>query len=267
MLALDREYEAAFNKGDAAALAAFFAEDADHTTEDGVILRGRPEIEQSIRSGLQANKGATLAIHPSTVRVLAPEVAVEKGTSTVTRKDGESNTSTYTAIYVKKEGKWRISQLIEAAVPTESPRDRLEELAWLVGEWEETDKTNELTIESQYSWSRGGNFLARNVTVKRGDEPTLEGWQIIGWDAAQERIRSWTFDTMGGFSEGVWTRDGNRWLIRETGTVPDGHRTTADQTITKLSADKFTWEADNRTLNGEPQPSIGRVDINRPKGN
>jgi hypothetical protein len=40
-------------------------------------------------------------------------------------------------------------------------------------------------------WARGGNFITRNVTVKRGGETTLEGWQIIGWDPIEERIRSW----------------------------------------------------------------------------
>ena len=49
-------------------------------------------------------------------------------------------------------------------------------------------------------------------------ETTLEGWQIIGW------IRSWTFDGEGGFAAGWWTREGDRWLLRETGITPDGSR-------------------------------------------
>ena len=55
--------------------------------------------------------------------------------------------------------------------------------------------------------------------------------------------------------------------LRETGVAPDGSRTSADNTITKLSADKLTWESNNRTLDGDPQPGIGRVEINRVKGN
>jgi hypothetical protein len=57
----------------------------------------------------------------------------------------------------------------------------------------------ELSVHSEYSWARGGNFLTRNVTVKRAGETTLESWQIIGWDPVEERIRSWTFDGEGGF--------------------------------------------------------------------
>jgi len=264
VLALDRAYEAAFAKGDATALAAFFAEDAEQTTETGIVLRGRAEIEKAIRDGLKANKGAKLSIALDSVRLLTPDVAVEKGTSTVTSKNGDSTTSLYSVFYVKKDGKWKISQLIETPQPPATPRERLQELAWLVGKWAEKD--GDTSISSSFDWARGGNFLTRNVTVKNGDETVLEGWQVIGWDEAQEHIRSWTFDTAGGFSEGVWTRDGERWLVRDSGTVPNGGRTTAEQTIAKVSDDKFTWESGSRTLNGEPQPSVGRIEINRVKG-
>jgi uncharacterized protein (TIGR02246 family) len=265
VLELDRAYETAFAKGDATALAAFFAEDAEQTTEDGTLLRGRSEIEKAIRDGLKANQGAKIAISLDSVRLLAPEVAIEKGTSTVTAKSGETNSLVYTAVYVKKDGKWKISQLTETGLPAATPREQLAELQWLVGAWSEKD--GDTTINSKVEWARGGNFLTRDMTVKRGDETTLEGWQIIGWDAAQGRIRSWTFDSEGAFSEGVWTRSGNSWLVRDSGVLPDGSRSTSDQTITKSSAEKFTWEANNRTLDGDPQPSIGSFEINRVKGN
>jgi uncharacterized protein (TIGR02246 family) len=267
VIANDRAFEAAYAKADVKALADFFAEDAEYTSEEGQTFSGRAQIEETLRAGLLARKGGKIAINPETVRALSPDVVSEKGSTTVTGKNGESNTSLYTAIHVKKDGKWKISQLVESPMPTVSPREHLEELAWLVGNWEESDKTNDLTVQSQYLWARGGNFLTRNVTVKRGENVTLEGWQIVGWDPIEERIRTWTFDGEGGFAEGYYTREGERWLLRETGVAPDGSRTSADNTITKLSADKLTWESNNRTLDGDPQPSIGRVEINRVKGN
>jgi uncharacterized protein (TIGR02246 family) len=267
VIANDRAFEAAYAKADVKALADFFADDAEYTSEEGQTFSGRAQIEETLRAGLLARKGGKIAINPETVRALSPDVVSEKGSTTVTGKNGESNTSLYTAIHVKKDGKWKISQLVESPMPTVSPREHLEELAWLVGNWEEADKTNDLTVQSQYLWARGGNFLSRNVTVKRGGNVTLEGWQIVGWDPIEERIRTWTFDGEGGFAEGYYTREGERWLLRETGVAPDGSRTSADNTITKLSADKLTWESNNRTLDGDPQPSIGRVEINRVKGN
>lgn len=267
VLANARAYEAAFAKADVKTLAAFFADDAEYTTDDGRTFSGRAAIDEILRAGLLANRGSKLAIAVDSVKVLAPEVVLEKGATTMTAKDGTTSGALYTAIHVKKDGKWKISQLVETPLPVATPGEQLAELAWLIGEWTETDKTNDLDVRSQFIWARGGNFITRNVSVKRAGETTLEGWQIIGWDPLASGIRSWTFDSEGGFAEGTWTRDGNRWLVREIGVAPDGSRTGADTTFTKLSADRFAWESSNRTLDGVPQPGIGRIEINRTKGN
>jgi uncharacterized protein (TIGR02246 family) len=267
ILANDRAYEAAYAKGDAKAMADFFADDAQYTSDDGRTYDGRAEIEESIKATVEASKGAKLAINLDSVRLLSPDVLLEKGSSTVTAKNGETSGAQYAAVYVKKAGEWKIGQLIETPLADPSPHDQLSQLAWLVGRWEETDKSDDLSVESQYLWAKSGNFITRNVTVKRGGQPTMEGWQVIGWDPIENCIRSWTFDDQGGFSEGRWTRDGERWLLRETGVTPDGDRTAADNTFTRVSDDRFTWESNNRTLNGEPQPGIARIETNRLKGN
>lgn len=265
--ALNRAYEAAYNKGDVKALANFFAEDAEFSTEDGRTLNGHAAIEEGIRDAFVGNKGSKLEIASISVRRLSPDVVVEKGATKVTAKDGDVERSAYTAIHVKRDDQWKISQLIETAYPEESPQAKLAELAWLIGDWEDVDKENDLTVRSQYVWSKGEAFITRNVVVKQGDETLLEGWQIIGWDPVEERIRSWTFDTEGGFAEGRWTREGERWLVREAGVNPDGGRTTAENTITKVGEDKLTWQSGNRTLDGDPLPSIGVIEAKRVKNN
>jgi uncharacterized protein (TIGR02246 family) len=266
VMAIDRAFEAAYAKADAKAVADFFTEDAHYTSDDGRTFDGQTAIENNVRAAFAKNSGAKLAIGLNSVRLLSPDVLLERGSTAVTAKDGESNGALYTAVYVKKDGKWKISQLVETPQPDLTAHDRLSELGWLVGDWQDADKGDNLSVRSQYSWARGGNFLTRNVTVKRGAETTLEGWQIIGWDPIEGCIRSWTFDDEGGFSDGRWTREGNRWLQRETGVTADGSRVTADNTFSKLSNDRFTWESNNRTLDGLPQPGIGRIEINRVKG-
>ena len=266
VMAIDRAFEAAYAKGDTKAIAEFFTEDAHYTCDDGRTFDGRAAIENNTRTAFSENNGIKLTIAADSVRVLAPDVLLERGSTTVTGKDGETNGALFTAVYVKKDGKWKISQLVETPKPDLTAHDQLSQLAWLVGDWEDADKGDNLTVRSQYSWARGGNFLTRNVTVKRGAETTLEGWQIIAWDPIEGCIHSWTFDDEGGFSEGRWNREGNRWLQRETGVTPDGNRTAADNAFSKLSNDRFTWESNNRTLNGVPQPGINRIEINRVKG-
>ena len=264
--AVDRAYEAAFEKGDAKAVADLFAEDAEFTSEAGRIIRGRTAIEEMSKASFQSNKGAKLVIDSGSVRLLAPGVIVQKGSTAVTSKDGETSGALFTAILVEKEGKWKYSQVIETPEADITPKEHLSELSWLVGDWQEVDKSAGLTIRSKYDWAKGGNFLTRNVTVKRGEEVALEGWQIIGWDPLEERIRSWTFDSEGGWSNGIWVRDGRSWLTREEGVTADGDRTASDTTITRAGEDRLTWESFNRTLNGTPRPSLNKIEINRVKG-
>ena len=108
-MANDRAYEAAYAKADVKALADFFADDAQYTADDGRTFDGRAAIEKSIAETFKARKGATLAINLDSVRVLAPEVVMEKGFTTVTAKNGTTNGAQYAAFYVKKDGKWWIA--------------------------------------------------------------------------------------------------------------------------------------------------------------
>ena len=256
ILANGRAYEIAYANSDLPALVNFFTDDAEYTTDEGRTFSGRAEIEAAIRAGtgceprIQARDQCRYRACPR------PESLLEKGSTTVTGTDGESSGSLYTAMYLKKDGGGRSINLSNHPCLRLRRATTLKSSRWLVGNWQETDQTD-LSIQSEYAWARGGNFLTRNVTVKRAGTVTLEGWQIIGWDPIEERLRSWTFDDAGGYAEGYFTREGNRWLQREIGVTPDGGRTGADNTITKISADRFTWESNNRTLDGDPQPSIG----------
>ncbi len=261
--ASNRAYEAAYAKGDADALIEFFTEDAEFTDDEGEVYSGREEIARAIRDGLRAHRGARLAIEPLSEHLLAPEILLESGLTTVTAPDGDVSSARYSAIFVQREGEWRIRQLTEAPIPDATASDRLEELSWLVGEWRESDPENGVDVDSQVRWARGGTFLTRSVTVRRDGAVTLEGWQIIGWDPIENRIRSWTFDSQGGFAEGAWTREGQRWLVRETGVRPDGSRTSADNIMAKLSPRRISWESINRTVDGEPRPNVPEIEAQR----
>jgi uncharacterized protein (TIGR02246 family) len=260
---LARSYEASFNQGDAKALGAMFAEDVEYTDEDGVLIQGRPAVENLLKRNFALNPGAKMAISIDSVKLLAPDVVVERGTTQTTFHDGEQITSSYTAIHTRKNGEWRIRQLVESPSPAPTPQERLSELAWMIGAWKEKDGATE--VDSKVQWARGGNFLTRTITMKTGGELTLEAWQIIGWDAAQGQIHSWLFDSGGAFVEGVWTRSGNSWLIRQVGALADGGEISLDSTLRRVSDDLCVWESANRTLDGEIQPNLPRIEMARVK--
>src|ERR1700751_1726994 len=67
----------AFDKGDAKAVAAFWAEDGDYVDLDGRHLQGRSAIENSFKEVFAENKGLQLRIDVNSIHFLTPEIAVE----------------------------------------------------------------------------------------------------------------------------------------------------------------------------------------------
>jgi len=74
-----RQYEAAYNAGDADAVAAIYAVDGTHTYALGFTHRGRPEIADGLRELFAGPfKGTRLTITPLHIRALSSDVAVEE---------------------------------------------------------------------------------------------------------------------------------------------------------------------------------------------
>jgi uncharacterized protein (TIGR02246 family) len=258
---LAADYQKAYNAGDAKALAQFFTDDIQYTDENGQLTQGRSGLEQLLTDTFSENKGATIDIQVNSVRPLGTDVFEENGETMVTSPTGEKESSSYTSIYVKKDDKWQIARLIESPVPDPSPAEQLSQLAWMIGSWKDSGGSTD--VETKADWARGNNFITRTFKVSDSGNPVLEGWQIIGWDPKEKRIRSWIFDSDGGYGQGTWTRDGNRWLIKETRVAADGTESSAEQTLTYVDPNHCTYESANRTLNGDPQPNIAKVDIDR----
>lgn len=95
------------------------------------------------------------------------------------------------------------------------------------------------------------------------DRLEMSGLQMIGWDPAAKQIRSWVFDSDGGFGEGTWTKKESRWFIPFTGTLPDGSKSSAVNIITYLDNDTFTWQSVNREVDGEILPNVDEVVVVR----
>src|SRR5260370_15199734 len=105
----------AFQQGDAKVVAAFWAEDGDYVDLNGRHLEGRIAIETAFKDFFKENKGLKLRVDVISVRFVTPEVAIEKGTSSVIPPDGTPpNQSTYTNIHVKKGGEWLLQSVHEA---------------------------------------------------------------------------------------------------------------------------------------------------------
>ena len=96
----------------------------------------------------------------------------------------------------------------------------------------------------------------------RGKASTT-GTQRIGWDPRQKQIRSWVFDSDGGFSEGFISRDGERWVMKSTGVLKDGRTASATNVLTRVNRDTMKWTSVDRTLGAEVLPDAEEITLVR----
>jgi uncharacterized protein (TIGR02246 family) len=209
-------YVAAFNRGDAKALAAMWSPEAVYTNPlSGEQVVGREEIEKQFADIFAEEKGLKLEANTDAIQFISPGVAVEHGTAKVIRPEE----SEYTAIYVKRDGRWLLDRVTEEEVlDVPSHYEQLKDLEWMIGSW--VDQDEQATVVTECNWARNNNFLVRSFTVQIRDRIDMAGIQVIGWDPAAKQIRSWVFDSDGGFGQGMWTKKDNRWNIQQSVTVP-----------------------------------------------
>src|SRR5262245_2245567 len=260
---------AAFDKRDPAGLAALWSEDGEYISSiTGERMRGRKAIEADYAARLKKAKGAKgvqLRLALDAIRFISPEVAVVDGTSTFIKGDQSPDDSTFTMILVKKDGRWLLDSVRKTDLPgPDSHYDELKELEWLVGEWEYKD--GDVEVRSQADWAGHKNFLTRRYTLLTNGEVQDEGTQVIGWDPAQQTIRSWVFGGDGTFGEGVWTRDGNRWSAKATGILPDGKKSAGTQITAKIDNDHYTFQVISRSVGGQLLPNTEVINLTRKSG-
>lgn len=140
----------------------------------------------------------------------------------------------------------------------------LKELEWLIGKW--TDKDDNVDMESEYKWDKDKNFIIEEFSVKTGEKFDLSGRQIIGWDPIQKNIRSWIFDSDGGFGESKWVKKNDSWVAEMSYTLADGRRASAVQIFTPKGNDQYQFESTDREVDGELLPDITPVTVIRKKG-
>ena len=82
----------------------------------------------------------------------------------------------------------------------------------------------------------------------------MKGDLRIGWDPLTRQIKSWVFDTEGGYAEGLWTRIGDRWVVKMTGVRPDGSTASATFTYAPLRRDEYQYTSSDRIIGGQQEP-------------
>jgi uncharacterized protein (TIGR02246 family) len=121
------EFTAAWNQGDANAIAAFWTEDGDMVAPNGDFVKGRASLESYYRDYFEgAYQGTTISIEPANIRLLEPDVMMVDGSYEVAgMKDAEGNDmpiikGMYMHVSVKQGDVWRMISH-RPFVPIEAP--------------------------------------------------------------------------------------------------------------------------------------------------
>jgi uncharacterized protein (TIGR02246 family) len=242
-----------FNAGRPDAVATQFLPEGELTDDEGKVYRGREELEQLFRQYFDTFPGATLEVNMESVRALGDGLLVEQGTRVLSTPDGQSAQERYTTIWANSDGKWRIASTREIKDdPAPSPGNRLEPLAWLVGDWVSED--DDAAVEISYRWDEDQNFLLGDIRSTQAGQPLMRSTQRIAWDPRAGSVRSWLFDGDGGFAECNWTELHDGWVIKTQATLPDGTSGSATVTITPVTNDQFIVRGTDRVVGD------GRID-------
>src|SRR5262249_23716266 len=120
-------------------------------------------------------------------------------------------------------------------------------------EWDDTNL--EADVHLSCRWADDQSFIVQKYTVKSKDK-RVSVTQWVGWDPIRGQIHSWFFDSMGGFGEGAWTREGNVWIAEMAGVLPDGEVGSSRNYWRFVDDDSFVWQSRDRVAEDRPLADV-----------
>jgi uncharacterized protein (TIGR02246 family) len=254
----------AYGQRDAKAFAAVFTAEGEYIDEAGVVYHGRPAIEAEFDRFLKANPDTTIQVQLESTRGVAPGIIAADGATQFTQTKDHSAISGRCSLICAKEGnKWLIASLREtaAAAAHASHHEELQQLEWMIGEW--IDEGASSHVHFSCRWDDGGNFLHRDFEVHTAGGKTITGTQRIGFDPLNGHLKSWAFDSGGGYAEGYWQRDGESWILNSSGVTADGRMASGSSIFTRVNPNRMSFHSVDRVVGGERIPDLVEVIIVR----
>jgi hypothetical protein len=166
-------------------------------------------------------------------------------------------------VRTKLDGRWLIASLREFSDdPAPTPTDHLAGLDWLIGEW--INEGSDAVVKIKYTWSEDKNFILADLNIQKAGQEAMKCSQRIGWDPVQQKLRSWLFDSDGGFSEGIWAATDKDWIVKSTATLPNGQTGSATITYTKTDANRFQIRGTQRIVGDTVEPDFDVHVVRKP---
>jgi uncharacterized protein (TIGR02246 family) len=255
----------AFHKGDAKALAAFWTPEGEYTDQTGKVLKGREAIEEAFKGVFADNKDLKLRIDSDSLHFVTTDVAIEKGTTSVFPPGGAPpSRAHFTIVHVKKDGQWLLDSVRDTPFVPPANYEHLRGLEWAIGEWTGSTDTGEVERLS-LDWTENQNFIVSSFTTTAKNVSVGDATVWIGWDPTAKNIRAWLFDSTGGFGDGSWSQEGNKWSLKMANVLQDGKKATATFIIAPVDVDTISLQSKDRSADGNALPDTKEVKLKRVK--
>lgn len=258
-----KDYIDSYNEGNFDKFKTFWTEEGTFTNPTtGEEVSGREQIASFFQERYKSLNGNKVVFNILSVQLQDPNKAIVEGT--FQRNTGIQAKRARRIELVNDKGVWLIQSIREIDVD-DPPNlyDHLKPLEWLLGKW--NDKDEDVTIKFETKWDKYRNFILQHFTTVIYGVEELEGRQFIGWDPVQEKIRSWIFDSDGGFGSGIWSQNEKSWQVSVTYTLSDGRQAIATDIYTPIDDNSYTYQSVGRSVDGQFLPNIDPVTVYKEK--
>jgi uncharacterized protein (TIGR02246 family) len=252
-------YQEAYNQQDAAKMTAQWASDATYFNPvSGESAEGKAAIEKLFKEKFALGKKRHLEVTIKSIEFPNPDEAIENGVMQVTVDDQPAQQIAYQAEYIRENGRWLVKAINEIELQKPSSNfEQLKDLSWLVGKWEDADDNVDILFDNQ--WDKYKNFITQYFKLEVYGQDDIEGKQIIAWDPVKQIVRSWVFDSDGGFGEGTWEKGDKSWYATMRFTLSDGRIGSSVNIYTPVGDDSYTFASIEREVDGEVLPDLDPV--------
>src|SRR5262249_31552576 len=226
----------------------------------GEAFRGRAEVEKAYANIFKNRQGRKIFVQSKSLRFLGLDTAIQEGLVRLEPVASELPLFTpYNCVLAPRNGQLKVALEPEWG----AGEDKLEDLAWLIGEW--TVQTKDRDLRMNFRWNDKKTLIVNKFTVKEAGTDSHSGTQRIGVDPESGQIRSWMVDQQGGRGQSLWVRDGKSWLLDSVGTLANGAETKSVNVISRINEDAFTWRSVDRRIGDEELPPTDLIKVVRVK--
>lgn len=253
----------AFNNGSVDGVLGVFLPDGELIDDSGTVHLGHEELKNLVSQFFAAYPGAKTQAEIESIRVVGG-LAMVDGSRIISDKDGKGlSVLRFATVWKKTDAGYKLASLRDVSVPLPpTPHEALETISWIVGQW--VNEGTDAKVDLNYRWAEDGNFIVGDILITANEKVVMKSFQRIAWDAHEGKFRSWTFDSDGGFGEGLWYPTPNGWALTSKAVAPDGSRGTATVRIQSDSKDRFNVLGTHRVSEGNEEPDYSYTVVRRP---